>query len=207
MTIDHFDLLAPIYDRILKFRDVDILTRMAKLPVAGMVLDAGGGTGRVAQAIEDKAQYVVVADLSFGMLQQTAKKDGLLTVCAQVEKLPFPDHSFERVIMVDAIHHVIDQNATAEELWRLVKPAGRIVIAEPDFGTLIVKLVAIAEKIALMRSNFLAPESVAGLFPCPGASVSIEKIGYTAWINIDKGPIEEDHGPTELSMSEQKEND
>ena len=47
--------------------------------------------------------------------------------------------------MVDALHHVADQEATIRELWRLLKPGGRIIIEEPDIRRFEVKLLALIE--------------------------------------------------------------
>jgi ubiquinone/menaquinone biosynthesis C-methylase UbiE len=88
---------------------------------------------------------VFVADLSRGMLRRAAGK-GLATVCTPAESLPFPSGSFDRIIMMDALHHVIDQRQTAGELWRVLAPGGRIVIVEPDIRKFIVKLLAIAKR-------------------------------------------------------------
>jgi demethylmenaquinone methyltransferase/2-methoxy-6-polyprenyl-1,4-benzoquinol methylase len=48
---------------------------------------------------------------------------------------------------------------------RVLEPEGRSVIEEPDIRTFGVKLVALAEKILLMRSHFLSPIQIASLFP------------------------------------------
>ena len=58
---------------------------------------------------------------------------------------------------------------TAAELWRTLKPGGRLVIMEPDIRLFSVKLVALAEKVALMRSHFLAPAAIVRLFRYPDA--------------------------------------
>lgn len=183
---DHFDVLAPVYDRVVRFRQPDKIVAAAGLPIQGRILDAGGGTGRVSGKLVGMADQIVVADLSIRMLKEAAQKDGLSTVQSQSEALPFPDNFFERVIMVDAFHHVCDQKDTAEELWRVLKPGGRIVVEEPDVRTLIVKFVAVAEKIALMRSHFLSPLQIERLFPFPGAKSSTHWEGYTAWIIVEK---------------------
>jgi demethylmenaquinone methyltransferase/2-methoxy-6-polyprenyl-1,4-benzoquinol methylase len=88
--------------------------------------------------------------------------------------------------MVDALHHVIHQQATADELWRILQPGGRIVIEEPDFRTFTVKLLALAEKLALMRSHFLSPPQIAALFPQPNARIQVETGKFNAWVIVEK---------------------
>lgn len=184
--LDHFDLLAPFYDRVIKLQDVEKLVQYAGLPTPGVILDAGGGTGRVAQALKDYAGQVIIADASAGMLRQAKLKDGLYTVCSETEKLPFPEDFFDRVIMVDALHHVINQEFTVSELFRVLKPKGRILIEEPDIRLFSVKLVALAEKLALMRSHFLSPQSIAALFSAQDARVQIAKDGFNSWVIAEK---------------------
>jgi ubiquinone/menaquinone biosynthesis C-methylase UbiE len=59
------------------------------------------------------------------MLAQ-ARAKGLSALSAESENLPFAADSFERVLMVDALHHVIHQAQTVRELYRVLKPGGQI---------------------------------------------------------------------------------
>jgi 2-polyprenyl-3-methyl-5-hydroxy-6-metoxy-1,4-benzoquinol methylase len=183
---DHFDILAPLYETFIPPKDPQEIWALAELPVDGALLDAGGGTGRVAQYMTGKAAPVVVADLSYSMLAEARQKEGLRPVSAHTEKLPFADETFARIIMVDALHHVCDQRATADELWRTLQPGGRIVIEEPDVRTFVVKLLALAEKVALMRSHFLSPPRIAALFDHPNARVRVEAGEFNAWVIVGK---------------------
>jgi ubiquinone/menaquinone biosynthesis C-methylase UbiE len=183
---DHFDLLAPLYDRVIKYKEPVKIIELGGFPIEGIVLDAGGGTGRVSQALIGKAAHVIVLDLSFGMLQKATQKDNLKAVCSHTESLPFSDESFDAVVMVDALHHVCDQSKTVLELLRVAKVGGRIVIEEPDIQIFAVKLVALAEKLALMRSHFLSPDQIAALFPPGTGKFTIERDSHNAWIMVEK---------------------
>jgi ubiquinone/menaquinone biosynthesis C-methylase UbiE len=187
MPFNHFDFLAPYYDRFIKPLDpAGFVTRLG-LPVSGMLLDAGGGTGSKSYSVLELVSGIIVADSSRGMLTEAGKKAGVKPVCSETEHLPFIGGSFERIIMVDALHHVSDYRMTASELWRVLKPGGRIVIEEPDIRTFPVKMMATFEKLALMRSHFISPQEIAQVFSDSAATVTIEVDDSTAWIIIYKG--------------------
>ena len=184
--MDHFDLIAPFYDRLFHVPHPEKLVEILALPTSGALLDAGGGTGRVAHTLKPYARQVVVADVSRGMCAQAAAKAHLQALCAPSEQLPFADHTFERILMVDALHHVHHAQTTALELWRVLKPGGRLVIEEPDVRKFYVKIVALLEKLALMRSHFYSPPRIAAFFTGTEARTSIVQDAYTAWIIAEK---------------------
>ena len=182
MPFDHFDFIAPIYARV-TYASMDKMRELAGLPAKGCLLDIGGGTGRVASSLLNDMDEIIIADVSMGMLKQTHRST-LKPVCSHSESLPFADNFFERVIMVDALHHVIDEPASAKEMLRVLKPGGRIIIEEPDINTFAVKLIALAEKLLLMRSHFLSPLQIASLFPA--GSTNIVSEASSAWVVISK---------------------
>lgn len=185
---DHFKILAPIYEFFIRPKEPEELMARMDLPAEGALLDAGGGTGRVSQFLGEQTVGVVVADQSCRMLAEARGKPGLRPVCGETENLPFPDGFFARIIMVDALHHVASRKETIDELWRVLRPGGRMVIEEPDLRSLTVKLVALGEKLALMRSHFLRPEEIAGLLAYPDAQVRVENEGAISYIMAVKNP-------------------
>jgi demethylmenaquinone methyltransferase/2-methoxy-6-polyprenyl-1,4-benzoquinol methylase len=116
------------------------------------------------------------------MLAEALAKPGVFPVCTPSETLPFANGYFSRIIMVDALHHVINQQGTVDELWRVLAPGGVLVIEEPDVRVFGVKLIALAEKIALMRSHFLSPPRIVALFSDSKAKVRVERDGPIAFV-------------------------
>lgn len=184
---DHFSLLAPLYDRVIPPADPALLRERLRLPTAGRLLDAGGGTGRASAALRDLVDELVLSDLSLKMLNQSRGKGALRPVQARVERLPFPDGSFDRVLVVDAFHHFPFQRHAIVDLLRVLKPGGRLVIEEPDINRFAVKIIAAAEKLALMQSRFHSPGAICDMIAAHGYSAHVESNGsWAAWIIADK---------------------
>ena len=184
---DHFNLLAPVYDRLIPPPDPERLRSLLRLPAAGRLLDAGGGTGRVASQLRPLVDDIVISDMSPGMLQQARQKNGLRPLVAQAEKLPFSDGSFDRVLVVDALHHFCQQEEAVADLLRVLKPGGRLVIEEPNLEHFRVKLIALAEKLALMRSHFYYPTAIQAMVSNQGLTAHIERDEtFTTWVVVDK---------------------
>ncbi len=183
---DHFGILAPVYEKYIKPKYPDRLAELTKLPIKGSLLDVGGGTGRVSQFFNKDVGNLYIADLSHKMLVESQSKNGLMPACSYSEFLPFPNNHFERIIMIDVLHHVCDHQQTINELWRVLKPGGMIIIEEPDIHHWAVKLIAIAEKLALMRSHFLDAAEIMELFNKFPTKKKIIQEGHNAWVVIEK---------------------
>ena len=161
-----FDLTAPLYDRIIgENASIDV-------PIyrGGYTLDLGGGTGRVTRELEN----VIVVDVSFQMLRQSIKR-GKFAVRAEAESLPFRDNAFAQIVIVDALHHFLDQKSALQEAFRVLEPDGSIYIEEPNIDTFPVKVVALLERMALMGSRFFSKKDIVSLAEELGFDVSSEE--------------------------------
>ncbi len=182
---DHFDFLAPWYDRFISSPPDDLMVSMVGGGHARL-LDVGCGTGRVSRRLEASARRIVLADPSLKMLRHARQGHRFGRVGATAEHLPFPEGCFDCVLMVDALHHVRHQGQSLEQMWRLVSPGGRLLVEEPDIRRFAVKMIALGEKLAFMHSHFLTGEQVAGRLRDLGAQPRIERKDHTVWVIADK---------------------
>jgi demethylmenaquinone methyltransferase/2-methoxy-6-polyprenyl-1,4-benzoquinol methylase len=184
----HFDVLAPVFDWTGGHRNPEALRRVLGLPSRGRLLDVGGGTGRVAQALVGHVENLVVADLSRPMLRRAARKAGLSAVLAFAGALPFPPGTFTRVLVVDAFHHFADQEGALKDLFRVVEAGGRLVIEEPDARRAAVKAVGRLERLLGMTSRMRPPEAIAAMASAAGFRTRVEEGGrFSVWIVGEKG--------------------
>ena len=185
--LDHFGLLAPYYDHWMNAPSDEVWRRVLKLPAETLLLDVGGGTARVSGPLASQVRAAVVVDSSAAMLEQAARRPGIQAIQAPAEHLPFADNTFGRILMVDALHHVSGTRRSLEEMLRVLAPGGRLVIEEPDWRRTRMRLVALAEKIALMRSHPERPEAIVQWARQAGARAwCLSPARHTTWIIIQK---------------------
>ena len=184
----HFDLLAPIYDRFIQPPDTEALEELLEPGSSDLLLDAGGGTGRIAKLLSHRFQSVIITDASVPMLRRAKGDASIKQIASFTETLPFADGSFQKIIMVDALHHIINHSRTLAELWRVLAPGGTLLIEEPDIRLFGVKLLALAEKLALFRSHFLPPAKIASVLEELGAEPDIHPDPPNVRITAKKEP-------------------
>ncbi|MGB5274955.1 MAG: class I SAM-dependent methyltransferase [Flavobacteriaceae bacterium] len=113
------------------------IIRQLKLKEGATVLDVASGTGEPGLTIASKLQggKVMLADLSEDMLKiarEHASKKGLANVefkVCDVCELPFPDNTFDAISCRFGFMFFPDMQMAAEEMFRVLKPGGRISTA------------------------------------------------------------------------------
>lgn len=100
------------------------------------VADVGSGTGFVAAGLAPLVKLVYVVDSSSAMLDVAKKNLSLFTNVEYREadgaSLPFPDESLDAVFANMVLHHTIDPFVVIQEMVRVLRPGGRLVITDMD---------------------------------------------------------------------------
>jgi demethylmenaquinone methyltransferase / 2-methoxy-6-polyprenyl-1,4-benzoquinol methylase len=103
------------------------------------VLDAGGGTGSTALLAARRvgdAGHVTLIDQSEGMMEagrekaaQAGLEDRITFRTGDILRLPFEDGTFDAVLSTYSLCPVYDPGQGARELYRVLKPGGRLACA------------------------------------------------------------------------------
>lgn len=108
------------------------------------VLDVGSGPGFLAAAIAaitGPSGTVYGVDISEPLLavarMHCAHQSWVEFRQADATKLPFPDHYFDAVISTQVLEYVRDVDAALAEIYRVVRPAGRAVIVDTDWDSIV----------------------------------------------------------------------
>ncbi len=95
------------------------------------VLDVGCGTGVYAKALLKRGAVVYGIDISEKEIEIARKwcKNGNFVV-GTASKLPYPDKSFDVVLMALMFTHLDEMDKALEEVRRVLKPHGRLIVSE-----------------------------------------------------------------------------
>jgi len=147
-----FNDIAPKYDflnRLLSFK-TDVkwrkkAIRLVRIDHGMNVLDLACGTADMMIEIMGDLREInlVGGDFSYNMLKIGKEKlpGGMFSV-SDAHNLPFRDESFDRMVIAFGFRNVTDKERGLREMFRVMKPGGRICILEfsqpenPVFGAL-----------------------------------------------------------------------
>ncbi|MGM0588345.1 MAG: class I SAM-dependent methyltransferase [Bacteroidota bacterium] len=117
-------------------RDKWLIQKINELPTGIRLLDAGCGEQRLKKYCDhltyvamDFAEYDGKGDGSG--LQTGSFDQSNLDIVADITDVPEPDDSFDAILCVEVIEHVHNPVKALEELARLLKPGGTLIITAP----------------------------------------------------------------------------
>lgn len=134
-----YDRLAAIYDRRWNHyisNTLEFLKAWVQIPVGGIILDVGCGTGELERLIlaDHPHQRMIGIDLSDPMLAiaqtKCAAYPQVQFQSASAESLPLPDQSIDLIVSANAFHYFSKPHAALAEMHRVVKSDGKVVILD-----------------------------------------------------------------------------
>ena len=123
-------------------------------PYAIKILDVGTGTARIPILMcQQRPQYLITAvDLAQSMLiigqrnvEEASLNQRIRLERVDSKRMPYPDLEFDMVVSNSLVHHIPDPLSLFQEIKRLVRPGGAILIRDlirPESDDIVNQLVA-----------------------------------------------------------------
>lgn len=133
---ERFDELVHVFEPPLPKGVPERLTRI--VAAAGIVkgevlLDVGTGTGVLVPFLQQyRPGRIYACDLSPKMLKQLRRNySGVETLLSDVRELTLPEASIDVVFINACYANIADKTGAFANLYRMMRPAGRVVISHP----------------------------------------------------------------------------
>ncbi|HLG96348.1 MAG TPA: methyltransferase domain-containing protein [Bryobacteraceae bacterium] len=139
VILDQFTRQASPFANAPAIRNQEALNRIVTLAEAGpddIVLDVACGPGLLVCAFAKVVRHATGIDVTPAMLdqarieQQRSGVDNVSWQLGSVPPLPFPDQSFSIVSSRFALHHIPDPLPVVQEMRRVCRSGGRVVVAD-----------------------------------------------------------------------------
>ncbi len=134
-----------------------------------LVVDLGTGTGSLARGLANRGCNVIGIDPAEEMLNEARELDEKAGIqveyrVGKAENTQLPDASFD-VVTAGQCWHWFDRPKAAEEVKRMLKPDGTIVIAHFDWVPLVGNLVRATEELIEQRNSDWNMGGGLGMYP------------------------------------------
>lgn len=150
-------------------RDAPTLRALLDAGPNTRVLDIGGGTGAVAELVAPRSIVFVLEPDPRKIAHGHYERPRFGFVEGGAERLPFPDHSFDRAMMLLSFHHIPRQAQALREVRRVLVPGGRLVMQELSPSEGVGKWVAALERTVMRQDvSFHEPAALAEMLEQSG---------------------------------------
>ena len=106
------------------------------VPDCKRILDAGCGFGELTRHLSSKAEAVYGCEPNQELIGRAIEECGNLAhlFFGGVEQTPYPTAFFDVVVLADVLEHVRDERTVLDEIFRVLKPGGTMIITTPHRG-------------------------------------------------------------------------
>jgi ubiquinone/menaquinone biosynthesis C-methylase UbiE len=137
---------------------IQLMLQYIDITSRDVLLDVGGNTGKITEVYARDCKEVGVLEPKHAVVEYGRKyRPHIKFVEGGAENIPLPAEHFDKVIASASFHHFPNQDRGLEEMKRVLKPDGKMIIIEIDPDTGRGKRLKICEGILHTGAKFYEP--------------------------------------------------
>ena len=115
---------------------IQVMSEYIDIRPSDILLDIGVNTGKITEAYSKNCKEVVVLEPKQSIVQYgRSRRPHVKFIQGGAENIPLPDKYFDKIVASASFHHFLDQDKALEEMKRVLKSDGKIIILEIDPNT------------------------------------------------------------------------
>lgn len=100
-----------------------------------VILDVGCANGYYTKLYAKKCKRIIGIDSNHELIKRAKEENPKIEfIEADAEKIPFEDEEFDIIIMSDVLEHVKSEELALNEVYRVLKKNGKLIITVPNRG-------------------------------------------------------------------------
>ncbi|MBI3190737.1 class I SAM-dependent methyltransferase [archaeon] len=119
------------------------MIKFANIKKTDKVLDIGCGSGvvtrKIVKQIGCKTTGIDISEACINYATRKSRKEHLKNTdfhVGSIDNIPSPDKHFDVIIASHIIEHVKNVDKSIEQIYRKLKPGGRVIITTPNYASL-----------------------------------------------------------------------
>ena len=137
---------------------IQLMLQYIDITSRDVLLDVGGNSGKITEVYARDCKEVVVLEPKHAVVEYGRKyRPHIKFVEGGAENIPLPAEHFDKVIASASFHHFPNQDRGLEEMKRVLKPDGKMIIIEIDPDTGRGKRLKICEGMLHTGAKFYEP--------------------------------------------------
>ena len=105
------------------------------MPYSTTVVDVGSSMSPLLAVLPQKSDNVIAIDIDhFSLLEASIRYPNIHFLESSASSLPLASNYCDTVLFLDVLEHVENEQQSIDEVWRILKPEGKLILSVPNRG-------------------------------------------------------------------------